>query len=95
MSTLFEGYPKVNSSILTDKEISDYINRSLLITKDSFAVSSLEASSYDIRVGKKGIIGGEGIELNLEEKPLEIPPGSYAGIVSYEKMIFPKIFVQD
>ncbi|SDT49797.1 deoxycytidine triphosphate deaminase [Mucilaginibacter mallensis] len=90
MTTLFDGDPKTNSSILSDKEITDYINRELLITKDSFATSSLEASSYDLRVGKKGIIGGDGIELNLEEKPMEIPPGSYAGIVSFENMAFPK-----
>ena len=28
--------------------------------------------------------------MNLEERPLEIPPGAYAGIVSYEKVDFPK-----
>ncbi len=91
MSTLFDNDPKLTSSILSDKEINDYVNRNFLIEKSTFNSSSLEASSYDIRVGSKGIIGGEGIEINLiQQKTLEIPPGAYAGIVSYEKMNFPR-----
>lgn len=91
MSTLFDSDPNINSSILSDKEINDYVSRGLLIEKDTFSVSSLEASSYDLRVGSKGIIGGEGVEVDLiQNKTLEIPPGAYAGIVSYEKMNFPR-----
>jgi dCTP deaminase len=92
MSKLFsEEDPKLNSSILSDKEINDYVSRGHLILKDTFNTNSLEASSYDLRVGMKGIIGGEGIEIDLvHEKTLEIPPGAYAGIISYEKMNFPK-----
>jgi deoxycytidine triphosphate deaminase len=91
MSKLFSDDPKLNSSILSDKEINDYVSRGYLIHKDTFNSSSLEASSYDLRVGGKGIIGGEGIEIDLvQEKTLEIPPGAYAGIVSFEKMNFPK-----
>lgn len=90
-TTLFANDPNVNSSILSDKEINDYVTRGLLIQKDTFNSVSLEASSYDIRVGKKGIIGGEGVEINLQQnQTLEIPPGAYAGIISYEKMNFPK-----
>lgn len=91
MNKLFAEDPKINSTILSDKEISDYVSRGLLITKETFNLSSLEASSYDIRVGKKGIIGGEGIEINLDQnQTLEIPPGAYAGIISFEKIDFPK-----
>lgn len=91
MATLFDSDPNINSSILSDKEISDYVNRGLLIDKDTFSQGSLEASSYDLRVGGKGIVGGEGIEIDLiHEKTIEIPPGAYAGIVSYEKMAFPR-----
>lgn len=90
-NTLFAHDPNVNSSILSDKEINDYVSRDLLIQKDTFNSGSLEASSYDIRVGKKGIIGGEGIEINLQKnQTLEIPPGAYAGIISFEKMNFPR-----
>ncbi len=88
---LFEDDSKLLSSVLSDKEIKDYIDRDLLISRSTFNSSSLEASSYDIRVGAKGIIGGEGIEINLtEEGVMVIPPGAYAGVVSHEKMNFPK-----
>lgn len=91
MSTLFSSDPNLNSSILSDKEINDYVVRGLLIEKETFSSNSLEASSYDLRVGSKGIIGGEGVEVDLIQiKTLEIPPGAYAGIVSYEKMNFPR-----
>jgi dCTP deaminase len=89
--TLFEEEPGKNSTILSDKEILDYVNRGSLITKDTFSQSCLEASSYDIRVGAKGIIGGEGSEIDLAtEKSMEIPPGAYAAIISFEKMNFPR-----
>lgn len=89
--TLFEEEPGKSSSILSDKEIQDYVNRDALITKETFSSSCLEASSYDIRVGAKGIVGGEGSEIDLaSEKSMEIGPGAYAAIVSYEKMKFPR-----
>lgn len=89
--TLFNEEPDNPGTILSDKEINDYVSRNLLISKDTFSASSLEASSYDIRVGGKGIIGGEGVEIELAvEKTMEIPPGAYAGIVSFEKMNFPR-----
>lgn len=89
--TLFTEDPHNTGTILSDKEINDYVSRNLLITKETFGSSSLEASSYDIRVGGKGVIGGEGVEIDLAvEKTMEIPPGAYAGIVSYEKMDFPR-----
>ncbi len=87
MSTLFDSDPNLNSSILSDKEITDYINRGLLIEKDTYSSNSLEASSYDLRVGSKGIIGGgEGVEVNLiHEKTLEIPLGAYAELFLTKK----------
>lgn len=89
--TLFEEEPGKHSSVLSDKEILDYVQKGLLITKDTFSQSSLEASSYDIRVGGKSIIGGEGSEIDLlTEKSMELPPGAYAAVVSFEKMNFPR-----
>ncbi|HET6254484.1 MAG TPA: hypothetical protein VFE32_10440 [Puia sp.] len=88
---LFEEEPGKNSNILSDKEIQDYVNRNSLIEKETFSSSCLEASSYDIRVGAKGILGGEGNEIDLIiEKSMEIPPGAYAAVVSFEKMKFPR-----
>lgn len=79
-----------NSATLCDKEIAECASHGILITKETYSPASLEASSYDIRVGKKGIVGGDGNEIDLTSETLEIPPGAYAGIVSYENMNFPK-----
>lgn len=89
-NTLFDkqGH-NIPSAILSDKEINDYVQDGYLISKGTFSSSSLEASSYDIRVGKKGIIGGTGNEIDLISGYLELQPGSYAGIVSYEKFKLP------
>lgn len=54
-----------------------------------FDPNSLQATSYDFRIGKKAIVGGQGNELDLEDKPLVIDPGSYAGIISLEKVKLP------
>lgn len=89
--TLFSEDPMNTGTILSDKEIKDYVSRNILITKETYSDSCQEASSYDIRVGSKGVIGGDGVEIDLlSEKTLEIPPGAYAGIVSFEKMEFPR-----
>jgi len=49
----------------------------------------LEPSSYDIRVGAKGVIGGEGVEIDLRRQALELGPGAYGGIISHEKIWLP------
>ena len=75
---------------LTDKEISSLIQGGLLIVKN-FESTSLEASSYDVRVGMKGIIGGDGTVREISENQLlEIHPGQYAGVISLEKFNLPK-----
>src|SRR2546429_481970 len=77
------------SGILVDKEIQDAIERNWLISKETFQQSSLEASSYDIRVGTKGVIGGDGVEIDLRKDAMELGPGAYGGIISYEKLWLP------
>lgn len=88
-STLFpdEG---ITSGILTDKKIEEHVNTGILITTKTFQSSSLEASSYDISVGDKGILGGEGKEIDIKNDTLELLPGAYAGVISYECLILPK-----
>ena len=76
-------------SILTDKEIAAQVANSLLIAKENFSQESLQPASYDFRVGERAVIGGEGVEIDLKEKNLQLPPGSYAGIISLEKMRLP------
>src|SRR6266704_1857990 len=77
------------SGILVDKEIQNAIEGNWLISKETFQQSSLEASSYDIRVGTKGVIGGDGVEIDLRKDAMELGPGAYGGIISYEKLWLP------
>jgi len=79
----------ITSGILTDDEISDYVARGSLIVSNSYKQTCLEASSYDVRVGHKAILGGVGIEIDLKKDVLELAPGAYGGILSYEKFKLP------
>jgi deoxycytidine triphosphate deaminase len=78
------------SGVLTDTEIQDAVQKNWLISKETFQEASLEASSYDIRVGAKGVVGGEGVEIDLRKEAMELCPGAYAGIISYEKLFLPE-----
>src|SRR5690242_7804296 len=75
--------------ILTDQEIEAGVSRGTLITGSTFHASSLQPSSYDIRVGKLGIIGGQGQELQLIQAPMELEPGAYGGVISFERLHLP------
>ena len=81
---IFDEEPS-SPGTLSDKEIHDYVNRGFLISKQTFDATSLEGSSYDIRIGSKGVIGGEGIEIDLNKESMELQPGAYGGVVSFEK----------
>lgn len=74
---------------LTDSEIELAVGRGELIIRNTFVQAGLEASSYDIRVGLKGILGGIGTEINLEKEPMELAPGAYAGVISLECLSLP------
>jgi deoxycytidine triphosphate deaminase len=83
------------SGVLTDAEIEQSITTGSLISKDTFQKGSLEASSYDISVGLKGILGGEGREIDLSKEPMELGPGAYGGIISLERLKLPnKIYAR-
>jgi deoxycytidine triphosphate deaminase len=56
---------------------------------DGFDPSSLQTTSYDFRIGKKAVVGGQGNGIDLEDRPLVIDPGSYAGLISLEKVKLP------
>ena len=75
--------------ILTDEQIRAGVSQSELISAATFQLNCLEASSYDIRVGSKGVLGGEGIERDLKAAPMDLPPGGYGGVVSLEKLHLP------
>jgi len=75
---------------LIDAEIQEYVERGMLIQRNTFKPTSLEASSYDIRVGAKGVLGGEGREIALEQEAMELSPGAYGGVISLERLMLPK-----
>ncbi len=79
-----------NSAILNEKEIADLVAQANLISHETFDERCLESTSYDIRAGGKAIVGGEGAILDTTKDPLVIMPGSYAGVISCEKIKLPK-----
>lgn len=80
---------QVGAGSLTDAEIEAAIARGELLVRGTYVQTSLEASSYDIRVGKKGILGGIGVEIDLEKEPMELAPGAYGGVISFESLSLP------
>jgi deoxycytidine triphosphate deaminase len=85
---LFPQNPLIYGT-LTDAEINDLVSRGQLITSNTFKLGCLEASSYDIRVGNKAVLGGEGLEIDLKHNVMELTPGAYGGVISYEKFNLP------
>jgi deoxycytidine triphosphate deaminase len=78
------------SLVLSDSRVREYVSEGFLISRDSFSASLLAACSYDIRVGRWGVQGGDGTEVDLSETVLTLQPGGYAGIVSLEKLKLPR-----
>lgn len=81
------------SGVLADSEIEAEVGAGWLISKDTFDRASLEASGYDIRVGAKGVLGGEGREIDLRADPIQLGPGAYCGVISQEKVRLPDYMV--
>lgn len=53
---------------------------------ENFHESSLQASSYDARVGDRALLGGTDTEINVQERgALTIRPGEFVLIVTHEK----------
>jgi len=78
------------SAVLTDARVKELVDSGWLVTKPTFDPSALESCSYDVRVGSWGVIGGSGQERDLTgEHGLELPPGGYAGLVSWERFKLP------
>lgn len=75
--------------ILLEEQIKQLVEAGQLIDEKTFDARSLDSCSYDVRIGSKGIIGGDGREINLTESPLTVSPGGYAAVISYEKVRIP------
>ncbi len=82
--SLFPGLEA--GQILVDEDIERLVRTGLLIDKDDFDGSCLQGCSYDIRVGDKALLGGEGQQVDLRKPTLELQPGAYAGVLSLEKI---------
>jgi dCTP deaminase len=80
---------ELQTGVLTDREIESAVSRGMLVTGNTFQQASLEASSYDVRVGNKGIVGGEGVEIDLKKATMELEPGAYGGVISLERFQLP------
>jgi deoxycytidine triphosphate deaminase len=76
--------------ILTDAQIEQLVAAGELIRHETFERRGLDACSYDVRVGRKGIVGGQGQEVDLAERPMEVGPGAYAAVISEEKVKLPR-----
>lgn len=83
---LFKG-PQIG--FLTSEEIENHVENNRLIATRTFDNGSLESCSYDVRVGKRGLIGGDSHEYNLERESLELGPGCYGACISFEKIKLP------
>jgi dCTP deaminase len=86
-SNLFSEHG-VGTTVLLAEDITTMAQNQRLIVI-GFDKNSLQTTSYDFRIGKKAVVGGQGSELDLEVRPLVIEPGSYAGIISLEKVKLP------
>lgn len=75
-SNLFSEHGAGTTVLMAEDITTMAQNRRLFV--DGFDQSSLQATSYDLRIGKKAVVGGQGNELDLEVRPLVIDPGSYA-----------------
>lgn len=83
-----------SASVLVGEEIADMARNGRLISRE-FDDKSLQATSYDFRIGTRGIVGGDSSETDLTQKRLVIDPGSYAGVISMEKIkLPPNVFAQ-
>ncbi len=75
--------------VLTDGQIQELVDRVSLIDKGTFDHDGLDACSYDIRIGNKGILGGSLNEVDLANEPIELAPGAYAAVISLERLNIP------
>ena len=82
-------FGKEASAVLINQSVRSLVDSGFLISKDTFDASLLESCSYDIRVGNWGVVGGSGQERDLTGEGLDLPPGGYAGLVSWEKFKLP------
>lgn len=75
--------------VLTNGQIQELVDTGSLIDKGTFDHDGLDACSYDIRIGDKGILGGSLNEVDLADEPIELAPGAYVAVISLERLNIP------
>jgi len=75
--------------VLTEEQIRELVRAGKLIDPDTFEERGLDACSYDVHIGRKGVVGGEGREIDLSKESLEVCPGGYAAVMSHEHVKIP------
>jgi deoxycytidine triphosphate deaminase len=82
---------KQESRILTKSFLLELIKDNGLISNSTFAETSLNFPSYDVRVGSRVVFSGSGEIKELRENDtFPIPAGAYVGIVSRENFNLPE-----
>jgi deoxycytidine triphosphate deaminase len=72
--------------LLSDGEIKQAMAANKLRI-DNFSDKSLEAASYDMRVGKRFLVSNEEVEIDLEKKGSAVlEPGTFALLTTYESV---------
>ena len=84
-SELFSGQTPV---VLIDTEIRALIEKGKIFDKITYNPTCLESCSYDVRVGSSSVMGGTGQEVDLDDQGLDLPPGGYAGLISWQDYHF-------
>jgi dCTP deaminase len=75
--------------ILTDGEIKKALNTGE-IGISNFSEDCLQPASYDLRVGEEAYTTSSGIVINIQDEGmLEIQPGDFALVMTYEKLHLP------
>ncbi len=75
--------------VLTDVQIRELVRGRQLFDSSTWDERGLDCCSYDVRIGRKGIVGGRGVETDLTAEALEISPGGYAAVISEECVKIP------
>lgn len=81
--------PLAPGVVLEAAQILQLVEAGFLIDPDTFDRRSLDACSYDVRIGNKGMIGGSAHEIDLQKDPLTLTPGGYAAVISHERVKIP------
>lgn len=75
--------------ILLDDDIEELARNGWLVSRN-FEPEYMQECSYDLRAGAKGVLGGTSRVIDLTKEALDLAPGAYAGVISFERVRLPK-----